>query len=59
MTCHDYCNGLDLIDQFDSSSEGGFEQILELLIEHGFDGMAHPGATVSSRLRPQGGLATA
>ena len=40
MTRHNYCNGLDQVDQLDSSSEGGFGQILELLAEYGFDGMA-------------------
>lgn len=40
MTRHNYCNGLDQVDQLDSSPEGGFGQILELLAEHGFDGMA-------------------
>ena len=40
MTRRDYCNELNPIGQIDATSGGGLEQVLELLTDHGFDGMA-------------------
>jgi len=40
MTRHSYCNELDAIAQHEATPGGGLEQVLELLSEHGFDGMA-------------------
>jgi len=40
MTHRDHRNGFEFETQADSSPPGGFSQVLELLIEHGFDGMA-------------------
>ena len=40
MTRQDYRNGLDQIAQVDPMPEGGLREVLELLAECGFDGMA-------------------
>jgi putative transposase len=40
MTHHDHRNGFDVEDQAELSSAGGFQEILELLADHGFEGMA-------------------
>ena len=40
MTHRDDRNGFEFETQADSAS-GGFQEILELLAEHGFEGMAH------------------
>ena len=40
MTRHDYCSELQVDAQPDATPGGGLEQVLELLTEHGFDGMA-------------------
>ena len=40
MTRRDYCNELNPIGQIDATPGGGLEQVLELLTDHGFDGMA-------------------
>ena len=40
MTRRDYYNELELVAQPDATPGGGLEQVLELLTEHGFDGMA-------------------
>jgi transposase-like protein len=40
MTHHDHRNGFEFESQSDSASPGGFQEILELLAEHGFEGMA-------------------
>lgn len=40
MTRPDYCNRSEAIAQLDATPGGGLEQVLELLTEHGFDGMA-------------------
>jgi putative transposase len=41
MTHRDDRNGFEFETQADSASPGGFQEILELLAEHGFEGMAH------------------
>ena len=40
MTRHDHRNGLDQVTQQSPTPEGSWQEILELLAEHGFDGMA-------------------
>jgi putative transposase len=40
MTHRDHRNGFEFDAQADLSPSGGFSQILELLVEHGFEGMA-------------------
>jgi transposase-like protein len=40
MTHRDHRNGLEVETQVDSGSPGGFQEILELLADYGFDGMA-------------------
>jgi len=40
MTRHEHRNGLDQVAQHISTSEGNWQEILELLAEHGFEGMA-------------------
>ena len=40
MTRRNYCNELNPIAQIDAPSGGGLEQVLELLTDQGFDGMA-------------------
>lgn len=40
MTRRDYCSELDVVTQHDATPGGGLEQVLDLLTEHGFDGMA-------------------
>ncbi len=40
MTRRDYCSELEVVAQPDAMSAGGLEQVLDLLTEHGFDGMA-------------------
>ncbi|MFH1918468.1 MAG: hypothetical protein ABIP48_01080 [Planctomycetota bacterium] len=40
MTRRDHRNGLDQVAQQMPTPEGGWQEILELLAEHGFDGMA-------------------
>jgi putative transposase len=40
MTHHDHRNEFEFEAQVDSHSRGGFQEVLELLIEHGFEGMA-------------------
>jgi len=40
MTGHDYCSELEVVAQDDATPGGGLEQVLDLLIEHGFEGMA-------------------
>lgn len=40
MTRHDYRNDFCAVDQIDSTSKDSFGQVLDLLIESGFDGMA-------------------
>jgi transposase-like protein len=40
MTHRDHRNGLEVEAQVELSSPGGFQEILELLAEYGFDGMA-------------------
>ncbi len=40
MTRRDYCSELEVVAQPDATSSGGLEQVLDLLTEHGFDGMA-------------------
>jgi transposase-like protein len=41
MTRLNYGNEFSSVDQIDSTSQDGFSQVLDLLIESGFDGMAH------------------
>lgn len=40
MTHRDHRNGFEYEAQSDSHSPGGFQEVLELLIDHGFEGMA-------------------
>ena len=40
MTRPNYCSELDTIAQHEAAAGGGWNQVLELLTEHGFDGMA-------------------
>jgi len=40
MTRRDYCSELEVVAQHDATPGGGLEQVLDLLTEHGFDGMA-------------------
>ena len=40
MTRQDYRNEFHAVDQIDSTSKDNFGQVLDLLIECGFDGMA-------------------
>ena len=40
MTHHDHRNALEVEAQVDFSSPGSFQEILELLADHGFEGMA-------------------
>ncbi len=40
MTHRDHRNGLEVEAQADSAWPGGFQEVLELLADHGFDGMA-------------------
>lgn len=40
MTHRDHRNGFERDDQADDFPSGGFAEVLELLVEHGFDGMA-------------------
>lgn len=40
MTHREHRNGFEFEAQPDPSSSGGFQEILELLVEHGFEGMA-------------------
>jgi transposase-like protein len=40
MTHREHRNRVDFETQADSDSAGGFQELLELLIEHGFEGMA-------------------
>ena len=40
MTHHDHRNGFEYEAQSDSHSPGGFQEVLEVLIDHGFEGMA-------------------
>ena len=40
MTHRDHRNGFEVEDEADSSLFGGFREMLELLAEHGFEGMA-------------------
>ena len=40
MTRHDHRNGLDQVAQHIPTPEGSWQEILELLAEHGFEGMA-------------------
>lgn len=40
MTHHDHRNGFEFEAQADSSSPGGFQELLELLADRGFEGMA-------------------
>jgi transposase-like protein len=40
MTHREHRNGFEFEAQSDSSAAGGFQEILELLVEHGFEGMA-------------------
>lgn len=40
MTHRDHRNGFAFEDQSDSSPPGGYQEILELLADHGFEGMA-------------------
>ena len=40
MTHRDHRNGFEFETQVDSSSPGGLSGLLELLVEHGFEGMA-------------------
>jgi transposase-like protein len=40
MTHHNYRNGLAIDAQAEAIASNGFQELLELLVEHGFDGMA-------------------
>ena len=40
MTHHDHRNEFEFNAQSDSASSGGFQELLELLAERGFEGMA-------------------
>lgn len=40
MTHRDHRNGLEFEAQLDCASAGSFQDVLELLVEHGFEGMA-------------------
>jgi putative transposase len=40
MTHRDHRTGFELADQSDSAAPRGFQEVLELLAEHGFEGMA-------------------
>lgn len=40
MTHREHRNGFEFDAQSESASAGGFQQLLELLVEHGFEGMA-------------------
>lgn len=40
MTHHDHRNGLEADAQAEAMASGGFQEVLQLLVEHGFDGMA-------------------
>jgi hypothetical protein len=40
MTRHTYRNGLDQVPQHIPTPEGNWQEVLELLAEHGFEGMA-------------------
>jgi transposase-like protein len=40
MTHRDHRHGFEFETQADCSPSGGFSQLLELLVEHGFEGMA-------------------
>jgi transposase-like protein len=41
MTHRDHRNEFEVETQADSTLSGGFREILELLVDHGFEGMAH------------------
>lgn len=40
MTRREHRNGFEFDAQMESASAGGYQQVLELLVEHGFEGMA-------------------